>query len=290
MLVANGPDTAVLVKMKTDWYILKQNSAAARPDGNEYNADSNFIAIALEKLTQLTKEHLISNNPAKQAELEVTDAAGTYVEVWDNAGKSTGGLYVGKGIAQFDTYCVRAKNSNDVYTAGNGFKYPFFTNKSQWKSKIIVRFNRNDVKALSLVCGKNPAIDMIRTSPDPKDSTSHPVWTILIPVHKAAYATAIENMINSLSYFNAIDIENDSTFTQEAMGFTKPTMRIGVTLNNSNTMAVIIGAEKKGSGNYWVKREGNNSAVFLMNTHPINNDFNLTIEQLIDKSAPEPKE
>jgi hypothetical protein len=285
MLIANGADTAVLIKKNNIWYIVLQNSSQAIQNGNEYPADSNFIAIAFEKLAMLSREHLIAQNPAKHAELEVTDSSGTYVEVWDAAGKSTGGLYVGKGTAQFDTYFVRAKNSNDVYTAGQGFRYPFFTNKAQWKSKTITQFDRNKVQSLSITFRNNPAIEMVRTPPNPKDSASHAVWTIIKPVHAMAYYTAIENMINSLSFFKGMDIETDTTLTQEAMGLANPAIRIGVTLNNGTSMAVIIGTEKIGSGAYWVKREGNNSVVFLINTHPIDNDFGLSLGQIIDKSA-----
>jgi len=117
----------------------------------EFPADSASVATVLEKIVNMKKGELISENPAKQSIFEVDSSKGILVDVLDESGKSKGSFRIGKNGADWSSSYVRMVGSNAVYMVGGRVRYSFFTDLKRWRDKSIIKFDRSAAKRITLI-------------------------------------------------------------------------------------------------------------------------------------------
>jgi len=105
-------------------------------NGGFYPADSALVQIAIEKITSLKKNELVSDNPANQSSFEVDSASGMSVEIYVT-GKSApaGVLRIGKSGHAWNSNYVRLMGNDAVYLIPGGLRYSLFTDLEQWRKK-----------------------------------------------------------------------------------------------------------------------------------------------------------
>ena len=282
MLVVEGKDSAKIVKRARGWFVITKKGAAvaasplaqpaaATSSEEEYPADSAAVQTALDKLKSLKKDDLISQNPQKQAELEVDTAKGIHVEVFNDKGKSAGALYIGKSGANWDSHFIREKGSNDVYLAGGSVRNCFFGDKKRWEDKTVVKFDKSFVKNLRIARKDSGQVELVKTAPTPTDTSIKEGWQIVQPEKVKAKKDKVEDMLNTFSKLTAVDFETDTAITADSMGFTKPQLVVSATLQSGETKTVIMGKKKGTTGQYWTKNPDNTKAIFLVAEYNFNN-------------------
>ena len=242
----------------------------------EYGADSASIATLLEKLTSMKKGELVSENPSKQSIFEVDSANGILVEVWDETGKSKGSFKVGKNGPDWSSNYVRMVGSNQVYMVPGSIRHSFFTDHKRWRDKSIVKFDKSTVTRIALNSKKSPGLALAKADTGVS-------WDIVEPIKNPAKTDQVEELLNTLSRFNAADFE-ESQESDTAMGFSSPELAIAVTFANGSSKNILIGS-KRGDNKYRVRADGKET-VFLINESEVNrlNKDSATLK------ADEPKE
>jgi hypothetical protein len=299
--VSDAHDTASLVRHGAVWMVVSgktgQNVIASplmaadttqKPKAvSEYPADSSLMQTALDKLKTMQKDELISQNPGKQAELEVDTIHGVRVDLANDKGTAFATFYLGKNGADWSTSFVRMKGSNDVYLVGGSVKYSFFADKGRWKDKTITKLDRAFAKGLT-IAKKDTVIQLALTAPSPKDSAAKPAWLIVSPVKDSAKAPEIDKIFNTLSSLSAMEFE-DAALSDDSMGFAKPYCTVTVSMENGDKKAVIIGKEKATDGRRWVRTPDKN-ATFLIPKYNVESlDRSVNGLKGIEEKKPEAK-
>jgi len=115
---------------------VQGDAAADAEDGGFYPADSALVQIAIEKITSLKKNELISENPANQSSFEVDSASGMSVEIYVTGKDSPAGvLRIGKSGPAWNSNYVRLMGTDAVYLIPGGLRYSLFTGLEQWRKK-----------------------------------------------------------------------------------------------------------------------------------------------------------
>jgi len=255
---------------------LDTSKQAATTTEEEYPADSASIAAALEKLTTMKKDILVSENQSRQTVYEVDSAKGMQVEPFDNSGKSYGAFVIGKNGADWSSHYVRMKGSNKVYAVSGSIRYSFFTEYSRWKDKTIIKFDRSKAKQISIT--KQATIIVLE-----KPSDTAATWNMTVPEKATAKISDVNTILDGLSRFNCADWE-EAALTPDSMGFTNPSMTISVTLTNGEQKLVTAGKKKEGTSRFWV-RTADTGPVFLVDDTEIQK-YDKKPEDLKEPPAP----
>ena len=226
----------------------------------EYPVDSASIASALEKITAIKKDALISENPEKQSIFEVDSGKGLLVEVADNSGKSAGSIIIGKSGADWNSNYIRFKGSNSVYMSSGGARSSFFTDLKRWRNKSILKFDKTTAKGITLAKRDSGMITLAQAD------TGTP-WKIIEPIENPAKTDAVDGLLDKLAMLNATDFQDD-VLPDTATGFDNPELGVTVSFKNGSSRNVIFG--KKNSDNkYYVKTDGKDQ-VFLVADYSFN--------------------
>lgn len=252
---------------------------APAPAGEvEYPVDSASITAAIEKVTSLKKDALISENPEKQSIFEVDSVKGINVTLADNSGKKIGSFIIGKNGADYNSNYVRMKGSNEVYMASGGIRYSFFTDLKRWRDKTILRFDKATAKGITL---NKKGGEMITLA----HADSGDTWQILEPIQNPAKTATVNGILEKLAALTATDFQ-DEPLADTATGFDKPELGVTISFTNGSSRNVLFG--KKNSDNkYWVKTDGKKQ-VFLIGEYTVN-EINKTLDDLKAEPPAAPK-
>jgi hypothetical protein len=300
ILVVEGKDSAKIAKTGTNWFVVSPKAsaqAAASPlaqpaatatssSSEEYPADSAAVQTALDKIKNLKKDDLISQNAQKQTELEVDTLKGIFVEAWNDKGKSVGAFYIGKNGANWDSHFIREKGSNDVYLTTGSVRFSFFGDKKRWKDKTVIKFDKSFVKSIRIARKDSGQVELVKTAPTPADTSVKEGWLIAGPEKTKAKKDKVEEILNSFSKLQTVDFETDTAITADSLGFTKPQLVVSATLQSGETKTVTFGKKKGTTGQLWVKTPENAKTIFLVAEYNFNS-LNQGIAAL--KDVPEVK-
>jgi hypothetical protein len=272
--ISDGHDTANLVRHGAVWMVASGKPGASgplspvlakdtarKPSLSEYPADSASIMTLLDKLKSMKKDDLISENPAKQADLEVDTVKGMRVDLLNDKWAPFATFYLGKNGSDWSTTFVRMKGSSDVYLVGGSVKYSFFADKGRWKDKTITKFDRAFARGIT-IAKADTTIQLALTAPSPKDSAAKPAWLIASPVKDTAKTPEVDKILNTMSSLSATEFE-DAPLSDDSMGFAKPYCTVTVALENGDKKVVVIGKKKGTDEKRWI-RTPDKSATFLV--------------------------
>jgi hypothetical protein len=298
--VRDVKDAVFLVHKGKDWMVASrkpaENTSPLAPadslrkanTASEYPADSAMIQMALDKLKAMKKDDLISQNQQKQIELEVDTIQGTRVDVYNDKLVPVLSFYIGKSSADWSSNFVRRSGSNDVYLVGGSVKSAFFTDKTRWKNKSIIKFDRTFAKGIEIVKRDSASILLSLTPPLPKDSAARPTWHIVSPVKDSAKSTEVDKILNAMSNFSASDFEEDTSISADSLGFTRPFLRVTVSMENGEQKTIIVGNQKGSEGKRWV-RTPDKPVTFIIYKYNIENlDRSLNALRGIEEKKPQP--
>jgi len=270
LVISDAQGSVTIAHKNARWVVA---DAKPTPD---YAADSGEIQIAIDKIKNLKKEELISQNVKKQADYEVDSAHGICVEVYSDKNALLGSVYIGKNGSDWNTNFVRSNKSSDVYLASGSIKYAFFTDKSRWKDKTILKVEKTFVKEINLV-KKDTAIQLVKIAPNPKDSTAKSGWQMTSPLKDTVNQSVVNTLLDNVVKFNTTDFEENTALTDDSLGFTNPSLTVTASLENGDKKSLIFGKDKN-SGKRWVRTSGN-PTTFIVDKYLFDN-VNKTVNAL----------
>jgi hypothetical protein len=262
----------ITLRKKGDIWVVSSGKSSSK----EYPTDSASVAVALEKISSMKRSVLISENREKQALFEVDSTKGLFLEVFDLNGKSKGSVFIGKSGPDWNSNYVRSISSNQVYTVEGGIRYSFFTELNRWRNKVMMSFDKESAKTITMIANNGSAINLTKAD-------SGKGWKIIAPIQSPAKANEIDGILSTLSRLNATDFQ-DSLISDTALGLTKPELTISIGFANGSKK-LSIGA-KKADGNYYAMIEGKET-VYIVGQYDfsnLNKDLN-TLKEESQKTA-----
>ena len=235
----------------------------------EYSVDSASISAALEKITALKKDALISSNPEKQKIFEVDSANGNFIEVTDLSGKLAGSFIIGKSGPDYNSNYIRTIGSNDVFIARGGIRNALFSDLKRWRDKSILKFDKSTAKGITLAKKDSAMITLAQSD------TGNP-WKIIEPINSPAKTEEVDGILNKLSTLNASDFQ-DEVLEDSAMGFDNPELGVTVSFKNGSSRNILFG-KKNEDKKYWIKTDGKEQ-IFLIGEYYFN-QINSKLEDL----------
>lgn len=257
-LTASGT-TTTLTKEGDRWLVASMNN---------FPTDGKAVEELLDKVAGFKTTQLVSNNPDKQATLQVedsrngVDSSGVEAKLLGTNDSVLAHLFVGKTTPDFFSSYIRAADSNNVYVAEGYLKSIFDKGSRTWKDRTIFAFNKGDVTHLTI---KSEA-EVIELQLDAEGN-----WQMLKPVVSAAKKTDVESLLETLSTLKADDFAEGSDLA--AYGLDAPKSSISAALNDGSTKALLIGKEEEGK--HYVKNK-DKDIIFTL--------YKSRINQLIKKS------
>ncbi len=254
--IADRKDT-LTVKRKGDIWIVTDAVAggpSAQPlarnasaDGQKsdpaqaYDADSASVQAMIEKLENMKKGDIISNNPEKQEVFEVDSANGVLVTVFDRDDKQLGSFRIGKSGPDWSSHYVRSIGSDEVYSVGGSIRHAFFTDLKRWRDKTVLSFEPASAQRITLAKKGAEPIVLEKSL----DSLNQPQWEITSPEKHPASKQEVGNLVNKLSSLKTTGWASD-TVSAEALSFEEPELRATVLLENGDEKILTVGGEADG--------------------------------------------
>jgi hypothetical protein len=181
---------------------------------------------------------------------EVDTVKGILLEVWNDKGSLLGSVRIGKSGADYSSNFIRSSSSKDVYSVGGSPRWAFFTDIKRWRDKVILSFDKSTVNKVILQKKGGIVIELSKST----DTTK--VWEVIGPSKKQNKAKIAEviTLTEAISRFMCADIEEDTTLTDSAMGFTTPELIVTAELKNNDRPSITVGAKKDIQSNqFWVR-------------------------------------
>ena len=115
----------------------------------EYTADPKAMERIFNTLADMKFETIVSENPNKQDIFEVTEETGREIKVYKDDTMVLH-FFAGKtDPSRMNTY-IREANSDKVYAVRGNFSYVFSRPVDQWRDKVIVEIQENDLQQLEV--------------------------------------------------------------------------------------------------------------------------------------------
>ena len=231
-------------------------------------AETETIVASLKDLTAIDNARLVSHNPEKQPEYRVDEAGGTRVKFLGSGDKVLADLVIGKlgGFQQqqqammgrtgiipqaLHTF-MRHAGSDRVFKVQGFFATITGTEYDQWRDHNLCTFSADQVRKLSLAYEDETVV----LEPDTAGS-----WSMLEPKTAVADPDTAGQIVRSLGTLRA-DGFQDSTMTDEELGFDSPLCRIAVELSEGPEVQLEIGREF--NDNFFYARKVGDPQVYTL--------------------------
>jgi hypothetical protein len=246
--VTKGGQTTVLKKDGSTYKVVKPVT---------YAADQEAAKQAFESLEKLEFDGIISDQKAKQDEMEV-GASGVRV-VAKKADKPVADLRIGK-VANNLTM-IRPEGKDEIWQAVGYLKYQYDKDPAGWRDKSITTFEEKDAHRIEVTSKNGDKI--VLTRPEAKDGgAGGGDWTVaqssvrVDPLDK----NIAPGIVSGLYAWKANDFADGIKL--EETGLNAPDNTVTVGLKGDKKVTVLIG-KKKGEEDYYVKI-ADNPQVFLV--------------------------
>ncbi len=219
------------------------------------SADEQAAKTAAEKLEQLEFGSVVTDQPGRHAELEVSDDKALKVVGGDKDGKALVELLVGKSVGS--QTMVRQPGKNDVWQVQGAIKYMFAKDVKAWRDKSIATIKRDDITEISLE-GPDGKVTVVEEKVEGKPSTWRATSTT-VPL-SLVDAEVMQGLVSGLTSLRASDF-GDGVSLADA-GLEPPTARqVSAKLKDGKVVTVSLG---KAKGDDYYVRSNQGPGVFLV--------------------------
>ncbi|MBN2215477.1 MAG: DUF4340 domain-containing protein [Bacteroidales bacterium] len=247
---AERDDVIELMKEPDGWKVISGT--------NDYHADQGMVKNILTTLAELKPLRLAATEKPRWHEFDVTDSAATRVKLYTGKKLATH-LYVGRFSYQppknqnpynygqqgtMSTF-VRLADEKSVYAVEGFLAMSFGRGLSDFRNKVITRFNREDLSKLSFTYPADSSFALIREGNR---------WTVDGLICDSASAATYINTLSMLSSSNFID---DQEPLKEKSDFI-----LSIEGNNFVTPIVVKAFESDTTIGYLISSSLNKGAYF----------------------------
>lgn len=228
-------ETTVIKKRDNRWALFY--------GGEEYPADQRLVDEAIEQLQQIQAANLASRKKDKHELFEVTEGKATEVILLDDREKELAHLFVGKSGPDFFSTYIRKADSDQVYLEERFPQGLYDQPTREWRDKTLLEFDPKAVTSVNI----EKKEEAIRLSKDTQGN-----WHLEEPVSSLGESQEVERLLKGFATLQASDFADN--ISPEESGLKEPAIRITVTLKDSSTRGLSVGAQKDKEPFYYVKR------------------------------------
>ena len=213
--------------------------------------DALYIYNVISAFKEPLFEDVIETSPAN-LEIYGINKLSSSITLYDNEGNEYV-LVKGNAINALTDY-VYAPLSDTVYTISHSAFSTLKTDINSWRNKDLLNFSENNIKEIKLTLDGQTHIIT------PEYAGTEPQTQLFFKAQNLNTAT----VTNFISYLSSSKIQKfitdtpDSTIL-EAYGFTKPSLKITITLKDGSTSSLTMGNVMKDENMCYIKRDDSNS-------------------------------
>jgi hypothetical protein len=226
-----------------------------------YAADPAMAKPAFEGLGKMDVSDLVTDQPAKQAEFEVTDKDAIHV-VAKHDGQVLADFLVGKSVGAGTM--VRLNGKNEIWQATGINRYTFDKGPSDWRDKSITTFTAADAEKLEVAAKGGAKISLKKTGTKEGTEDKWQVVDSSVKIDKLDNSTA-NNLVSTLSSWKANDFA-DGTKPADA-GLEPPALTVTVGLKDGKSVTVLLGGPKGDDAIYAKKSDA--PQIFLVKKYNV---------------------
>lgn len=270
-LTENSFDTIEVTKAKATTVIKKDGDGYKIEKPVDYPADKDAAKLAFEALTKLEFDNIVSDQPARQGELEVGDD-GLHV-VAKKGDKTLADLRVGKSANQMTM--LRIEGKNEVWSTTGVFKHQFDKDASGWRDKTITGFEEKDAEKLQITTKSGEKIVLRKPAPVDAGAAATDWQVVESSIKVEPFDKSVPTQVASqLATWKTNDFADNAK--PEDTGLDSPELTVTVTLRDGKQQTALVG-KKKGAEDFYVKR-ADKPQVFLVKKYSIERMYKRPIE------------
>lgn len=115
---------------------------------NGFDADQKEIDDFFEKLSSLKVQSLVSKNPENHSNFDVTEQNGFTLTI--TSGNTDFSFVIGKRGTTFNSFYVKAKDSDNVYKVSGSLREKLSQSVTAWRDKIVVNIPRDKIQKIEI--------------------------------------------------------------------------------------------------------------------------------------------
>ena len=237
-------------------------------------ADAMAVKTVTEALEKMTFGDVVTENVAKQLDMEVGDKGSVRVKV--TSGTQAVDLMLGKSIGGYTMF--RVPGHNQVWQAGNIFTYQVNKPSKDWREHLVAPVVVADVDKLSVSVPGGSSVVLVREpSEQPTDGSKKPpvaaAWKVITSTGDAPKAgdapgdavdaTQPTTVLQAMQALRATDFVDDPKPTE--LGLEPPTMIVTATAKDKS-IGLEIGSSK--ADDIYVRKVGD-ATVFVVKRYTL---------------------
>lgn len=270
-IVINGPINKVKIIKEGDKWIV--------PEQDNLQADSEMVKQAIEGISQITRENIISTNPEKQEIFEVDPNKGFEVEIKGENDKSQAHIFIGKNGPDFISTYLRANGSNEVLLyRGFHLKSRFDKSPDMWVDKTMTNIDENEIKQ----------IEFQRPDQTYTVSKEDEIWSIISPETFPSNEEEVKKILSTLTSSRAMKVQRiKQDQTLQDFGLDNPFLAINITLFDGTSETLIFSKKEEKQDQYYAQLSDKNDLIYTVGKYIIDK-LDVTLEKL--KAVEPPQE
>lgn len=263
--ITNDDGTLVLNRVGVHWKIVEPVNWAA---------NESYVETLLEKVAEMKRESIITDNPEKFVLYELDDPVAKYVEIGQQGG-IIDKFYCGKASDSYKHTYIRLADKEEVWLVTGNPRSSFTRQPDQWRDKKILALDQTMIEQIRLKFPRD-VIDLERSIKAGVQTDSGYVladtsW-LAIPQKGSPFTPvdkALNRITNTLKRLNAISFLDAGK--DQIPDFSKPDFGIEVTLegNQHETLDFVLSADD--STRYVARKNGDEATVFVVYQSSVKN-------------------
>jgi hypothetical protein len=213
-------------------------------------ADEANAKAAFEAMEKLDISDLVTEQKAKQTDLQVDGSVGVHVvaKAAKQGGTVLADIVIGK--AQGSGTMVRISGKDEVWQAAGSLRYTFDKSLADWRDRSVTTFTAGDAETIQIKAKDGSHIALKKKEKDPK--TNEDKWEVTDASPKIdELDTAVPNvLVSTLAAFKTNEFA-DGVKAADA-GLEPPVLTVTVGLKGGKSSTLLIG-NKKGDDEIYAK-------------------------------------
>ena len=214
----------------------------------DWAADAAAVKGLLDGLATISFGDVATDDPKKQAEMEVSEANGAHLVAKGAGGKVLADFYVGKPVGVFTM--LRAAGKNEIWQETKLFQYMVNRDQKGWRDHTIFELTWTDADRLTVEAGPEKLV--LEKEPGAKDAKWKVASAVGTPLTTAELDQAqVNGAVQSLASLRAFDFADDKK--PEETGLAQPWLKLTVHAKDKDR-TLLVGASK--DDEIYVRSEG----------------------------------
>ncbi len=253
----------VKIKTKDGGIILAKDSNGwtLSINNRSFPADSDKVARFIDELGKLKKSKIITNNPDNWKNFDVIKDKAKRFILYNKSGGEISDLYIGKnGLGGQGFYVRKSKSNEVVQTDSSSISYYLNSRDNFWSYLKIFPKDIKKTDVIKITLKKDAAFDKKDTIKKVSyelfkgDSKKEPFWKV-----KGKDSFKLDDEKVGRVVEDLITIEGNSfaaNITDSDAGLSDAKTIAAFTLQNNDSYSLLVGKEKQGAEQFYVKRSG----------------------------------